>query len=286
MFRPESGDPHLHATGGDDAPRTVRPARVAGWAQGDRRTLLGSIAGIGLVLLLWTYLSRDQPEIILPSVSQTWNAFLGLLADGTLASELTRTLFRSVTGVLLALGIGIVWGTLNGLSSWASAVSRPALSSLLAVPPVVIVALGLIWFGPGDAVTRLVIVLVALPLMVITVQESVQNVDRDLIEMAEVFELPRKDVLRHVIAPGIASPVLAATSVTVGQAIRVSVMAELLSATDGVGAEVARARTNLETADLFAWTVSLIVLAILLETLVLRPTTSRLLRWRGNPVTR
>lgn len=260
-------------------------ARPAGLGQIDRRALLGSLAGVVLLLAVWSWLSIGEPEILLPSPIQTWRAVLGLVSDGTLTSELARTLFRSATGMLLAMAIGIVWGALNGMSSWAAAISQPSLSALMAVPPVVIVALGLIWFGPGDAVTRLVIVLVALPLIVITVQESVQNVDKDLMEMTAVFELSRMDVFRHVIAPGIASPVLAATSVTVGQAIRVSVMAELLAATNGVGAEVSRARTNLATADLFAWTLALIVFAIALETLVLRPTAARLLRWRSSPGT-
>lgn len=254
--------------------------------RGSRHVLWGGLIGIVAPLLLWALLSRNQPEILLPSPRQTWQAFSKLLTDGTLFAELGRTLYRSATGVLLAMIVGLVWGTINGLSSWAAAISRPALSSLMAIPPVIIVALGLIWFGPGTAVTRLVIVLVALPLMVITVQESVQNVDADLIEMAAVFELPRASVLRHVVAPGIASPVLAATSVTTGQAIRVAVMAELLSAADGVGAEISLARTNLATADLFAWTATLVLMVIALETFILRPITAHLLRWRGVPAKR
>ncbi len=54
---------------------------------------------------------------------------------------------------------------------------------------------------------------------------------------------------------------LAATLVTLGQAVGVVVVAELLSAIDGVGAEVSLACTNLVPAVLFAWTVALIVLA-------------------------
>lgn len=245
--------------------------------------LWGGLIGIAIPLLIWAFLSKNQPEILLPSPRQTWHAFLKLLTSGTLLSELGRTLYRSATGVLLALAVGIIWGTINGLSTWAASISRPTLSSLMAIPPVIIVALGLIWFGAGNAATRLVIVLVALPLMVITVQESVRNVDADLIEMASVFELSRMETLRHVVAPGIASPVLAATSVTVGQAIRVAVMAELLAAATGVGAEISLARTNLATADLFAWTASLVIMVIALETFILRPITAYLLRWRGTP---
>lgn len=266
-----------------EAASTPLDAALARSQRGSRHVLWGGLIGVAIPLILWAILSKNQPEILLPSPRQTWHAFLKLLTSGTLLSELGRTLYRSATGVLLAMAVGIIWGTINGLSTWAASISRPTLSSLMAIPPVIIVALGLIWFGAGNAATRLVIVLVALPLMVITVQESVRNVDADLIEMASVFELSRMETLRHVVAPGIASPVLAATSVTVGQAIRVAVMAELLAAANGVGAEISLARTNLATADLFAWTVSLVIMVIALETFILRPITAYLLRWRGTP---
>ena len=246
-------------------------------------TSRGGVIGVILPLALWAILSRNQPEILVPSIQNTWQAFLDLLTDGGLLSELGRTLLRSASGVLLALVAGLIWGTINGVSSWAAAISRPTLSALMAVPPVIIVALGLIWLGPGASAIRLVIVLVALPLMVITVQESVQNIDRDLIEMAEVFHMPRATMFRHVLAPGITSPVLAATTVTVSQAIRVAVMAELLSSNNGVGAEISLARTNLATSDLFAWTATLVAAVIVLETFALRPLTERLLRWRSEP---
>ena len=76
------------------------------------------------------------------------------------------------------------------------------------------------------------------------------------------------------------SPVLAAATVTFVSAMRVAVMAELIGATDGIGREVSQARTNLETADLFAWTLVLVVLVIALETFIMRPLMKRQLRWR------
>lgn len=248
---------------------------------GGRQSLVGAGLGVCVLVALWAALSRSQPEIVLPSPGATWESLRALAADGTLVRELLRTLYRAASGVAIALVLGLAWGAVNGVSSWAAAVSRPAVSSLMAVPPVVFVALGLIWFGPGDTVTRLVVVLVALPLIVITVQEAVRNLDRDLVEMAVAFGLPRAAVVGHVVAPGIASPVLAATSVTFGQAVRVAVMAELLSSIDGIGAEVALARTNLATADLFAWTITLVAMVLLLEACLVRPVTARLLRWRG-----
>ncbi len=121
--------------------------------------------------------------------------------------------------MIAAFAAGALWETVNGLSRCALAVSQPALASLMALPPVVLVVVSLTWFGPGAATTRLVIVLVAIPLIVVAVQEAVANVDADLLEMGVAFGLSLRSTLRHIVIPAIASPVLAATLVALGQAL-------------------------------------------------------------------
>lgn len=244
------------------------------------RGVVGAVIGTVAIGAVWALIARTRPELILPSPAQTWSALLGLVSDGVLWSSLATTLRRAVVGVVIALVIGVLWGGCNGWSRWAAAVTQPALAALMAIPPVVLVAVGMVWFGPGESVARLVIAAVAVPLIVVAVQEAIRNLDRDLLEMATVFEMPRAAVLRHIVAPGVASPVVAALSVTFGQTLRIAVMVELLAATDGVGAEVSRARTNLATADLFAWAILMIVVVLIIELALLRPLTARLLRWR------
>lgn len=274
-------------SGTDTAPdgAVSKPRRGRATASSGDPRIVGGTIGALILVAIWAFASGSQPDFILPSPVKTWQAFLELFSDGKIVTELSRTLFRAAVGVLAAVLVGVVWGALGGVSRWVTAISRPAVSALMAVPPVIVVALGLIWFGPGDTVIRLVVFLVALPLIVVTVQEAVRDIDYDLIEMAEAFGISRPSRIAHVIAPAVASPTLAAVSVTFGQAIRVSVMAELLSATNGVGAQVSLARTNLTTDDLFAWTITLVTVVILLETFVLNPMTNWLLRWRTAPAT-
>ena len=64
----------------------------------------------------------------------------------------------------------------------------------------------------------------------------------------------------------------------VGQSVRVTVMSELLSTTTGLGAQVQQARTNLETADVFALSVVMAVLTLALELCILGPLRRRLSR--------
>lgn len=245
-----------------------------------RQSAVGTVAGVVAIVGLWAWFAHRQPELVFPSPAETAHAISDLAREGTLFSATFTTILRAAAAVAIAVLVGVVWGALNGVSRWASTLSRAALATLMALPPILLVVMGITWMGPGAGTTRLVIVLVALPLIVVAVSEAVRNVDGDLLEMAAAFRLSRMTALRHVVAPAIASPVLAATSVAFAQSLRVAAMAELLSATDGIGAEVARARANVETADLFAWAVVLIAVVLVLEVAVLRPLTHRLLRWR------
>lgn len=237
--------------------------------------------GTVVLLAVWALVSRHQPELILPSPAETLTAFADLVSAGRMFGELWHTFSMALIGVALAFVIGAVWGGIAGRFRWFSSFTQPLLSMLMALPPVILVALGIVWLGPTGAVTRMVVTLVALPLIVIAVTEAVRDIDADLLEMARSFELSRWKTFRHVVAPGVASPVLAATSVTVGQALRVAVMAELLSATSGVGGQVRLAQTNLNTAQLFAWAITLVIVVMLLEQLIVRPVTRHLLRWRA-----
>lgn len=239
-----------------------------------------NVVGIATIVVVWAVAARFQPSLILPSPRETVDALIRIATDGTLTSSLATTVGRAALGVGVGVTVGITWGSLAGRIPAFAAATQPVLSTLMALPPVILVVIGLVWFGPGDAVPTFVIALVALPLMVIAVREAVRDVDPDLLEMAATFALPRRRIVRHIVIPAVASPVLAAVTVTVGQALRVSVMAELLASPDGVGASIARSRANLDTAQLFAWASVLVALVIAIETLLLRPLSRRSLRWR------
>lgn len=245
------------------------------------RERLWSAAGVALLVALWAAWSASQPEILVPSPGETARAAWRLASQGELAGPLLLTSGRALYGVVVASALGIAWGLLSARSPALEHLGRPLLSVALTVPPVLLVVVGLVWFGPGVAVVRFVTVVVTLPLLASASAEAVRALDRDLLEMARAFAVPRLHVLRHVVGPAIAGPVLAALTVAIGHGLRVAVMAELLAARDGVGNRVALARTNLDTAQLFAWAVIMVATLLVVEAVVLRPVARRALRWRG-----
>ena len=236
--------------------------------------------GFAAMVVVWDLASASYPVYAFPGPRATWEALLGLIRDEELAGSVLLTLQRALTGLGIACLIGLPWG-------WAAGTWRPVeeltaswTQLLMAIPPIVIVVVGMLWLGPSPSVVLLVVALVTMPLLVTTLRDAVTNVDPDLLEMARLFRFGLWGTVRRVIIPAVVPPVLSAVTVAVGQSIRLTVMAELLSTTTGLGAEVQQARTNLETADVFALSAVMAALTLGLELLFLRPLRNRLARYR------
>jgi ABC-type nitrate/sulfonate/bicarbonate transport system permease component len=99
---------------------------------------------------------------------------------------------------------------------------------------------------------------------------------RVLLEMSALFRVSMRWRLRHVVLPAVAPPVLASVAVTLSQALRLAMMAELLAAPDGAGAGVAAARSYLDTPTVLAWAL-IAVFALVVDGLVLGPVRRRAL---------
>jgi NitT/TauT family transport system permease protein len=76
-----------------------------------------------------------------------------------------------------------------------------------------------------------------------------------------------------------APPVLAAVAVTLSNALRLAMMAELLAAPDGSGASVATARIYLDTPTVFAWAIVAVAFALVVDWFVLGPVRRRAIAW-------
>ena len=109
------------------------------------------------------------------------------------------TLQRALGGLGIACLIGLPWG-------WAAGTWRPVeeltaswTQLLMAIPPIVIVVVGMLWLGPSPSVVLLVVALVTMPLLVTSLRDAVTNVDPDLLEMAKLFRFGLWGTVRRVI---------------------------------------------------------------------------------------
>ena len=118
--------------------------------------------------------------------------------------------------------------------------------------------------------------LMVLPVVWSNVCTGIRSADPALLELARVYGWPRGRVLRRVYVPGVRPHFLAALRSGLGFGWKAGIAAEVLTVPhSAIGRMIYESKLYLQTTDLFAWTLAVILLSVGLERLVLRALTPR-----------
>ena len=115
-----------------------------------------------------------------------------------------------------------------------------------------------------------VVVLMILPIVWQNVYDGYGAIDDGLKEVAEVFELTRIQRLKVLVIPSVLSYLLPAIITSVGLAWKAEVAAEIMT-NSNMGRLIYDFKTvSYDTASIFAWTVIIVTLSIIFETITKR----------------
>lgn len=107
-----------------------------------------------------------------------------------------------------------------------------------------------------------------LPIIYTNILEGVHSVDAKMLEMADVFKMPFTRRLRFIWLPHLKLFALSGCKVAVGLAWKSGVAAELIGYPKGsVGEALYYSKLWLESTDLFAWTVAIVIVSVVFEKL-------------------
>jgi len=175
------------------------------------------------------------------------------------------SLLRIAGGFLLAVVLGCV------LAAAASRLRRlreflaPIMLTIRSVPVVSFIILALICFSSKNLAV-LISFLMVLPIIYTNVQAGISATDKGLLEMAKVFRLSGWRTIRYIYIPQVLPHFRSACTVGVGLAWKSGIAAEVIGIPNGsIGEALQQAKLYLDTPDLFAWTVTIVVLSLLFE---------------------
>ena len=263
---------------GDAPPRPVA-FRGAGFTPGASR-YAGWIA-MALVIALWQLaggLALVNP-IFLPAPLAVLRAIYQLAASGALWHHLSSSLMRIGTGWVLGTIAGIAVGFAIGLFNHARSVGITFISALFPIPKIALLPLLILWLGIGEEPKIATIALGVFFSTAISVYSGVDAVPRNLIRMAQSFDVPFPIIVRRVIWPGALPAILAGFRITASVALLLVVSAEMIGAEYGIGAFVLQAGNLMQTDQLLAGVVILSLFGLLVGKLISLLET-RLLHWR------
>lgn len=223
---------------------------------------LGALALLGV----WAAAARlIGSEIVLPSPLRVAQSVAALFPTSKFLLALQATFLRGIASFGLSMATGIAVGLACGLSTTLAYALAPALTVTRATPVLAVILLALIWF-PSGIVPVFAAVLMAFPVVVADVRQGVRSADPKLLEMARLFRLRRRDRMRSIYAPAVAPHLVSASHSALGLCWKVVVAGEVLSQpARALGTGLNRARIELETAEVLAWTFAGILLCALTD---------------------
>ena len=238
------------------------------------------VISIVVFLVIWWIASQFAGAQLLPGPEKVLAAMIALARTGELFFQIGITLMRVFAAFSLAMLIGTAIGLLMGRVSLADRIGDPWLIMLLNLPALVIIVLAFIWGGLTEIAGILAVAINKLPNTVVTVREGARALDPALDEMAQVFDLPRWKVLRHVVLPQLAPYIAAAARSGLSLVWKIVLVVELLGRPNGVGFEIGIAFQLFDVTAILAYALAFVVVIMAIETLLVQPFERRVSRWR------
>jgi len=264
-----------------DAGATVRPVgfRGAGFTPSTNR--YAGWAALTIIVALWQLagtLSLINP-LFLPPPLAIGKALYQLAMSGALWQNLAASLLRIGVGWVLGTAGGIIVGFAIGLWRIARSVGITFISALFPIPKIAVLPLLILWLGIGEEPKIATIALGVFFSTAISVYSGVDAVPRNLIRMAQSFNVPFATIVRRVIWPGALPSILSGFRITASIALLLVVSAEMIGAEHGIGAFVLKAGNLMQTDQLMAGIVVLSLFGLAVGKLI-SLLEARLLHWR------
>ena len=259
----------------DERP-VVRPA--------SRRLRLGLLAQrvllVAVMVGVWWLSSLSVPHYILPGPTRVWEALQIITGNGDLWGNLGITFWRVAVGFVFATLVGLPFGIVLGANRRAGDFFEPVIPVLNTVSSAIWAIFAIIWFGISNATTIFVVFMTAMPLIITNVWQGTRTVNADFIELAQVLRMPDWKVMTKIYLPTILPYFFSGARLAFGFGWRVSLVAETIGSSSGVGYRLRQAADLIRTDQVFAWTLTLVIMMATIEMGMLKPLESYLFRWK------
>lgn len=199
--------------------------------------ILVSVTWIITLLIIWQlfYSSEIYNDYILPSPRTVFYALYESIMSGELYKNIIASLNRIIYGYISSILISLCLGSLIVSNKFIRKILQPPLDFLRQIPPLALLPLLLIWLGIGEQQKISIIILGSLFPILLNFIAGIENVDKKLIEVAQVMKLKRMDVFYRIYLPSALPFILVGLKIGLGFSWRSLVGAELIASSSGIG---------------------------------------------------
>jgi len=238
------------------------------------------LALCGILLAIWWVGALVSPPYILPDPITVVRAFFDVAGSATFFQDVGATCGRVFVGFALALVVGVPVGILFGANRAIGTFFEPVLPVLNTVSSAIWAIFAILWFGANDLATVFVVFMTSMPLVITNTWQGTRGVSAELVEVALSLRFTNAAILRKIFLPSIMPHVFSGARLAFGFGWRVSLVAETLGSSSGIGYRLRQSADLFQIDQVFAWTFVMVGLMLLIEMGVLRPLERHLFRWQ------
>ncbi len=234
------------------------------------RTRFEKILAVATAVLLWQLAAVIiGEEVLLVSPFRVLLRLSELIFEAEFWGTILFSFKRITLGFFIALAAGTALAILSYRFRIAEVFLWPYISIIKATPVASFVILCLIWLS-SSSLPVFIAFLMAVPIIYTNMLQGFKSCDSKMLQMAEIFRFSFGKKLLYIYFPQVKSHFISACSVSLGLSWKAGIAAEIIGIPDGsMGEMLYQAKLYLAAADLFSWTVTIILVSVLFEKAVM-----------------
>lgn len=236
------------------------------------------IISVLLLIVIWQLIIiiGQYEEALLPSPVQVFQSIIQLASEGILLEHFQVSMFRFITGYLLAVIPAILLGIVLARTRVLLHIVDPIVQVLRPVSPVAWSPFIVLWFGIGNMPAIAIIFIASFFPVLLTTIKGVSEVDEDYLKIAENLEVTGISLITKFVFPAAFPSIVTGLRIALGTAWIFLVAGEMVGAQSGLGFLIIDARNMLNLDHVLAGIIFIGVCGFILDRLI-----GLLERWVG-----
>lgn len=228
--------------------------------------LIKKIFYILIWILIWEILSIViNQDLILVSPIKVFYRLTTLLLEKNFYISIFTTIFRILIGFIIGLFLSIIFVILSNKYKMIEDLLEPFITTIKSVPVTSFIILLLIYVSSYN-LSSVISCLMAFPIFYENIKTGIRHTNKELLEMSKIFNMSKYNIYRYIYFSEVIPYFKSALTISLGLSFKSGIASEIIGLPKNtIGENLYNAKIFFNTTDIFAWTISIIILSFIFQ---------------------
>ncbi len=234
-----------------------------------KQTIRTNIIVTIILILIWEFVASIFPvPFLLAGPIEVARRFFELIFTQGFWRSVASSSLRILLGLILGIVIGVLTAIIAKSNVWLSAIFKQ-LSLLSKTVPIAVVSILLLILFSNQWIATTVVFIMSFPIIFTNYLKGLEKYDDNILELAQVFQWSNIKKWKYVYLKSAEPYLQSGLEIACGMAWKAGIAAEILGVPEhSFGEKIYSAKVFLESADIFAYAIAIVLLSLLFEKII------------------